>query len=361
MQLSLISVFLELDLDFLCAARTAPCHSWRNPAERMMSIVNLGLQCVGLMRGKMSDEHEAAIAHRNNMSQLRQAAEKKEDLVTAILDSIAPVKILLTDILLRLELHGEKFRVFPAAHDHDMKELWSNLESLDSTLKYGDKLCKANLDDHKDLMEFMNHCCQSRHYHFTVKKCGQPSCSICKPVCMPKELFDQLHHLPDPIPGQDGHYKSFSEIFGMSTTEEFRPSLQAKKSKQKTLPFTASVQHVRNANIMIQCEECTMWRLVYSKFKLTASERKILQTVLDDFTYTCGAQLQDLGLEGRLKDNVEMRIIRCYETVERLYYSVGTYENICIYCCSNANLTIKEQHYPQCSGCSNREGIKKRS
>lgn len=51
-QLSLISVFLELDLDFLCAARTAPCHSWRNPAERMMSIINLGLQCVGMMRGQ---------------------------------------------------------------------------------------------------------------------------------------------------------------------------------------------------------------------------------------------------------------------------------------------------------------------
>ena len=48
-QLSLIALFLKLDLDYLCAARTAPCHSWRNPAERVMSIVNLGLQCVGLM------------------------------------------------------------------------------------------------------------------------------------------------------------------------------------------------------------------------------------------------------------------------------------------------------------------------
>lgn len=48
-QLSLIALFLKLDLDYPCAARTAPCHSWRNPAERVMSIVNLGLQCVGLM------------------------------------------------------------------------------------------------------------------------------------------------------------------------------------------------------------------------------------------------------------------------------------------------------------------------
>lgn len=75
-----------------------------------------------------------------------------------------------------------------------------------------------------------------------------------------------------------------------------------------------------------------MWRLVYSKFKLTASERKTLQNMLDEFTYTCGAQLEDLGLEGHLKEIVAMRIIRCHEPVEKLYYSVGTYEQICVYC-----------------------------
>ena len=45
-QLSLIALFLNLDLDYLCVGRTAPYHSWRNPVERIMSIINLGLQCV---------------------------------------------------------------------------------------------------------------------------------------------------------------------------------------------------------------------------------------------------------------------------------------------------------------------------
>ena len=48
-QLSLIALFRKLDLDLLVAGRTAPCHSWKNPMERIMSIVNLGLQCVGMM------------------------------------------------------------------------------------------------------------------------------------------------------------------------------------------------------------------------------------------------------------------------------------------------------------------------
>ena len=37
-KLALISLFLKLDLAFLCACHTAPFHSWRNPVERMMSI-----------------------------------------------------------------------------------------------------------------------------------------------------------------------------------------------------------------------------------------------------------------------------------------------------------------------------------
>jgi hypothetical protein len=56
-QLSLIALFLNLNLDFLVACRTAPNHSWKNPVERgVMSLLNIGLQCVGLMRAKMSDD-----------------------------------------------------------------------------------------------------------------------------------------------------------------------------------------------------------------------------------------------------------------------------------------------------------------
>ena len=39
-QLSLIALFRNLNLDLLVAGRTAPCHSWKNPVERIVSIVN---------------------------------------------------------------------------------------------------------------------------------------------------------------------------------------------------------------------------------------------------------------------------------------------------------------------------------
>ena len=45
-QLSLIVLFINLDLAML-TCRTAPINSRNNPVERIMSIVNLGLQCLG--------------------------------------------------------------------------------------------------------------------------------------------------------------------------------------------------------------------------------------------------------------------------------------------------------------------------
>ena len=60
-KLSLIALFKELDLDILIALRTAPGNSWANPVERIMSIVNLGLQGVGVMRAKVSNDTEKVI------------------------------------------------------------------------------------------------------------------------------------------------------------------------------------------------------------------------------------------------------------------------------------------------------------
>ncbi len=100
-QLFLICLFLKLDLDYLCAGRTAPYHSWRNSVERIMSILNLGLQCVGLARAKMPDEFEKEVAKCNNMSQLRKIASITPS-IEAVKDSIFLVKILLCDIFRRL-------------------------------------------------------------------------------------------------------------------------------------------------------------------------------------------------------------------------------------------------------------------
>ena len=51
-----ICLLTKLDLDFMIAARCAPGHSYLNPAERIMSILNLGLQNVAAKRAFCDNE-----------------------------------------------------------------------------------------------------------------------------------------------------------------------------------------------------------------------------------------------------------------------------------------------------------------
>ena len=126
-----------------------------------------------------------------------------------------------------------------------------------------------------------------------------------------------------------------------------------KKPSKKSLPFYASVQHVKNSQLMVQCEECNMWRLVFSKHKLTVVQWQRLQIILEGHSYSCGAKLSKLELSSEFKD-AEIRDHVCGDTIEKLYYS----EPICVYCGVDYPFTSEIQ-YPQCENCPHLPAIKK--
>ena len=356
-KLALIALFRKLDLDYLCAARTAPYHSYRNPVERMMSILNLGLQAVALAREKMPEEMEAEAARCNSLKTLRALAERNGEFRGASMDSIAPVKLLLTDIAQRLELKEKKFIVFTAAPQYELDALWTTILAIDKEFRvnHTDKVSAKDLTE--SLRNFMSHCCVQRHYFFDILKCGDEDCEVCLPPRLPPSEFEKLHHLPDPHPSTDDHYKSFSEVFGTDTSEQYRPSMKAKPRKEKTLPFYPSVQHVRNAEMMLLCEECEMWRLIYAKRKLKGTEREQLEVSLDYMSFSCGAQLQDADIPVHLKDVVYVRQMSCEDPIEKLYYS-AKFADICVYCGVSVDpWSDKEPYYPQCEGCREKPPI----
>ena len=342
-QLSLIALFLNLNLDFLVACRTAPNHSWKNPVERVMSLLNVGLQCVGMMRTKMSDEFESAICNANNLQQLREAAlSRKEDVAS----SLKPAIDLLKSIFRRLELKGEAFELYEVASDEEIYEFWSVLLLIDSTVTM-DTTTKKLLKSKTALCKFIEHCCRARHYSFQIKKCGESSCTICKPVRVDAQVFETLTYLPDPIPENDDHYKNFTDIYGQTTTtEKYRPSL-TRQIKRK-IDFTPSQQHVKNVGMLVQCEECDKWRLMFCRHKLNRQEVATLAKCLDDVSYTCGVLFSDLDLPGRLK-GVCVKDHACVDHIEKLYYSCG-FELICCYCAKEV-LSEDTVTLPMCKDC----------
>ena len=320
--------------------------------ERIMSIVNLGLQCVGLMREEGTAGFEEAIKSSNNLHQLRKSAAPYKEEIKHILQ---PPTDLLSDLMKRLNLNDQSFQVLQSADDNEIEAFWEVLNQVDSTLCREDTT-KSAVNDKADLQAFMSHCCQVRKYSFCIKKCGVDSCSICKPVRMDRTVFATLRHLPDPMisTSDPEHYLPFEQAMLRDTTDKDCPSLQ--EHKKKALSFSPSIQHVKNTNMMLQCEECQLWRLIFTKRKLTIAQQKMLGRILADVTYSCGATLGDLDLPSELSA-VCVREHQCGDPMEKLYYSAG-HDPIGYYCGSeDIDSSVVPEFYPMCALCLDRERL----
>ena len=168
----------------------------------------------------------------------------------------------------------------------------------DFNLSYTDKISVKVLTP--KLKQFLTHCCRQRHYFFEVRKCGNAECGICGRVRLSTEELSMIKLFPDLMMKDDGHFKLFEEIHGADTSENDRPSL--KRGKESSLPFYASVQHAKNSGMMLCCDECDMWRLIYASRKLKAQEKQLLEHALDGLCFSCGSLLQDAELPEGLQD-----------------------------------------------------------
>ncbi|GBB99452.1 hypothetical protein RclHR1_35260001 [Rhizophagus clarus] len=137
-QLSLIAIFIALDLDYLVAVRTPPGHSWKNPVERIMSILNLGMQCVGLMRQKMSEEMEKLISGCNSLEDMREKAKTNHQLEKELLQSMEPIRDLLSNLFTRQSFKDEFFKVFEPATKTEMENFWESVHLVDDSITIKD-------------------------------------------------------------------------------------------------------------------------------------------------------------------------------------------------------------------------------
>ena len=83
-----------------------------------------------------------------------------------------------------------------------------------------------------DFDYFLQNDADESYCAFLASKCGRPVLSL--------KQFQLLHPFPNPIliPGQD-KYRAFRDVWGSATTEEHRPSLQARKEHQGRIHTTA--------------------------------------------------------------------------------------------------------------------------
>ena len=128
---------------------------------------------------------------------------------------------------------------------------------------------------------------------------------------------------------------------------------------QKTIEFYTTQQHVNNVGVVIQCEECDMWRLLFSHKKLNLQKKRLLQQFLEDVSYTCGDKFSDYELPSGL-EGICIKKHKCHDTIKTLYYSCPDYEPICFYCgTTELPSSIDAGCYPQCVKCASKPRVNK--
>ncbi|WAR05310.1 hypothetical protein MAR_020679 [Mya arenaria] len=317
-----ICLFKEYDLDMVILARCAPGHSWRYPAERVMSIMNLGLQNCSLERESSTDVIEKKLKSCSSMKSVRDAAAKQPELKAAWVDSVEPVQASLRNRFQRLKLKEVPFQTFDPVQEDDLDLLRRHLRELFPQLDLG-KLQKAFTGKCKAFQSWILTHCRERHYSFQIKKCSDPSC--CLP---PTSAEEDLKWLPDPIMAGDGeHYMKYAEAKLIDTTEADRPTLKEKAAKttlkekaakpkpakrahtelnqgdrlaaddtaevvsQEEPVHEASMYTAQHARATIECTECRKPRVIYGKQKMSSREEVSFAILVSEFDYTCGAPI----------------------------------------------------------------------
>jgi len=136
-KLSLIVLFKKLDLDLLVAGRTSPGHSWLNPCERIMSLINLSLQNVSLTRSECSSGMEQVLRVCNSMADVRKKAEKVDGLKDDWMQAVNPIVDILEDRMKRLALKDEPFICPKSAANEHVDEFENLVRFIDETIVKG--------------------------------------------------------------------------------------------------------------------------------------------------------------------------------------------------------------------------------
>ncbi|XP_062603864.1 uncharacterized protein LOC134265655 [Saccostrea cucullata] len=167
-KLSLIILFKLLDLDILIAARTAPGHSWANPAERIMSLLNLAYQNIALHRSEMSSHFEQLLRSCNSMTDIRKKAERERGLEEAWIQSLESITNQLNDRTSRVQLKGKPFMPCEPASKENIQGYESKVfDFIDPNMTLG-KYTQADLRKVNGFKSFVEKHCVERNYIFQV-------------------------------------------------------------------------------------------------------------------------------------------------------------------------------------------------
>lgn len=113
----------------------------------------------------------------------------------AVIRSLDKVMDTLNGLFSRLSLKENPYITVQAASEEMITELWDALKEIDPGIG-PDLKTTAAIKKKAKLSQLIGHCVTLRNYFMMIKKCGDPSCTLCKPPRLPMEIFRTLAVFP---------------------------------------------------------------------------------------------------------------------------------------------------------------------
>lgn len=133
------------------------------------------------------------------------------------------------------------------------------------------------------------------------------------------------------------HCKSFTSLFGKSTTEKNLPSKKTGASRIPNIPFNPCKQHTVNTNVTISCYECNKPHLIYSQNKVFPNITSKFKRITKYLLYICGIGIAEVVGPGHFKELYIKENPKSTMVAEGLCCSVS-YPACCCYCAITKNL-----------------------
>ena len=130
---------------------------------------------------------------------------------------------------------------------------------------------------------------------------------MCGTVRSELHVFNQIHHLPDPIPINLTleKFKHFDECYGKTGKKEPDRYLPWKnqKAKEHGMPFSPIQQALKCTKMAVQCLDCLKWRCLYAAIKISQEEKR---QPIEFFQYTRRSSLQEVEID---EDDTETLVL----------------------------------------------------
>lgn len=352
--LSLIALFKRLDLDYLSACRTPPHFSFINPAERLMSTLNIALYGVSLARNDVG-EYENKVSKFLSKSQWRtaQANSPKIDFKKLAKLGTKDARSLLNHRFGSLNYKGETFETYESATEEEIesmkdtiREMWPEFDL--SSIK------KENAMKNDDFKRFFDEHIRLTNYCLTIKKCKDLSCRYHEWPRLDDSIFNTLHFMPSPTPSTNGEsYKKYSETYGDEPTDKYCPSLNNRDRTDSSIPKPPFQLVKTNARFIKVCSSCSFPRILYSRKQLTNIEKKKTDQFFEEIDYICGMDMQKVPFLFQHHKTV------CFAPICLQYYQLGQkisgYEPLCHKCLSE-NVPVQDEKRLECDNCKKEAG-----